>query len=152
MFFVPRYKKTKSVATVSLFPSTSKSNSVTNSSPFISKSFTFLTIFTFSFDKIASFSSSLQSKSSDVKNTLTSLAYLVKNKDSSISSSPFPTRDTVLPFVKAPSQVAQYETPAPKNLFSPFTFLAPIFPKPVAIIIYFVLKFPASVLTILTSS
>ena len=77
---------------------------------------------------------------------------ITKNKDSSISSSPFPTKETVLPFVKAPSQVAQYETPAPKNLFSPFTFLAPIFPKPVAIIMYFVLKFPASVLTILTSS
>ena len=72
--------------------------------------------------KLLLFNSSLQSKSSDVKNTLTSLAYLVKNKDSSISWSPFPTRDTTLPFVKAPSQVAQYETPAPKNLFPPLLF------------------------------
>lgn len=107
LFFVPKYKKTKSVATVSLSPSISKSNPVTNSSPFISKSFTFLVIFTFSFDKIASFNSSLQSKSSEVKKIFTSFAYLVKNKASSIISSPFPTNETTFPFVKAPSQVAQ---------------------------------------------
>ena len=58
-------------------------------------------------------------------------------KASSRATSPPPTTATVLFLKKAPSHVAQYETPAPVNSFSPFTPSTLCF-APVAIIMAFV--------------
>ncbi len=52
---------------------------------------------------------------------ITSSANLVRYNPSSIAASPPPTTTTFLPRKKAPSQVAQYDTPRPLNPSSPGT-------------------------------